>query len=245
MCHIIACEVFRPELEMLTAKMTNPPTLYFMDQRLHDVPATLTEKIQEQIDILEDQGVMEIRLCYGVCGRAISALRTKRASLIIPRVHDGIPLLLGTCATSDTGQADTAEGSIFWMSAGWLRYSQLPFLREKKLRKKDYVERFGEECACYLMETEDQRLYHYTEARLILWDGMECPDTIRKSGRYVAKKAKLQYTEYQGSSQYLQALVDPFLHVDTDDRFARVLTGQMLDINGDGSITTLQVPQCT
>ena len=42
--HLIACEVFRPELERLTRAMRNAPEVTYLEQGLHDTPDELRRR---------------------------------------------------------------------------------------------------------------------------------------------------------------------------------------------------------
>lgn len=227
MKHLISCEVFRHELEFLTSKMENAPIIHFLKQSLHDNPAALTESLQNIIDEIEENNVEEILLCYGVCGRGVSNVRSHKSVLILPKVHDCISLLLGeSCSAKHT--------NVFWMSAGWLEYSQIPFLEQKNIRKTDYLNRFGEDEANYLMEMEDVWLKGYFSARLIVWDNFN-NTALQEQAQYVAKEAKLPYTQCRGSSDFLQALLDG----GKDERFVRIYPGHYIDISSDGSLVVL------
>ena len=51
--HLIACEVFRPELERLTRAMRNAPEVTNLEQGLHDTPDELRRRVQQAVDALE------------------------------------------------------------------------------------------------------------------------------------------------------------------------------------------------
>ena len=50
---LIACEVLRPELEVLASDMRNPPPMNFLEQRLHDYPEKLRSAFQGLVDAFE------------------------------------------------------------------------------------------------------------------------------------------------------------------------------------------------
>ena len=56
--HLIACEVFRPELERLTRAMRNAPEVTYLEQGLHDTPDELRRRVQQAVDALEDGDVL-------------------------------------------------------------------------------------------------------------------------------------------------------------------------------------------
>lgn len=167
--HLIACEVFRPELERLTRAMRNAPEVTYLEQGLHDTPDELRRRVQQAVDALEAKGETIIFLAYGLCGRGLTGVTGHTATLILPRVHDCIPVLLG--ATQEQANESSLGGGTYWLSPGWLRYSQTSFIQNREKRFKEYEERFGTDSAAYLIELEGSWLRNYTNACLILWEG--------------------------------------------------------------------------
>ena len=150
--HLIACEVFRPELERLTRAMRNAPEVTYLEQGLHDTPDELRRRVQQAVDALEAKGETVIFLAYGLCGRGLTGVTGHTATLILPRVHDCIPVLLG--ATQEQANESSLGGGTYWLSPGWLRYSQTSFIQNREKRFKEYEERFGTDSAAYLIELE-------------------------------------------------------------------------------------------
>ena len=106
--HLIACEVFRPELERLTRAMRNAPEVTYLEQGLHDTPDELRRRVQQAVDALEAKGETIIFLAYGLCGRGLTGVTGHTATLILPRVHDCIPVLLG--ATQEQANESSLGG---------------------------------------------------------------------------------------------------------------------------------------
>ena len=94
---LIACEVLRPELEVLASDMRNPPPMNFLEQRLHDYPEKLRSAFQGLVDAFEQEndGPLAVLCGYGLCGRGLCGVHASRATLVFPKLHDCIPLLLG------------------------------------------------------------------------------------------------------------------------------------------------------
>ena len=112
--HLIACEVFRPELERLTRAMRNAPEVTYLEQGLHDTPDELRRRVQQAVDALEAKGETVIFLAYGLCGRGLTGVTGHTATLILPRVHDCIPVLLG--ATQEQANESSLGGGTYWLS---------------------------------------------------------------------------------------------------------------------------------
>lgn len=65
---LIACEVLRPELEVLASDMRNPPPMNFLEQRLHDYPEKLRSAFQGLVDAFEQEndGPLAVLCGYGL-----------------------------------------------------------------------------------------------------------------------------------------------------------------------------------
>lgn len=222
--NVIACKVFYYELNFLAKELNLTPKFHFLEQSLHDSPEQLSIELQRKIDELEADNAEEIAICYGLCGRSVTKIRSKRAVLIIPKAHDCIGLLLGTLAPRD--------GSVFWMSPGWVELSQLPFIREKQMRFEQNVEKYGLDNAEYLLSLENSWLEEYKTAQLILWENMHIADKLQEQAKFIADNAKLHYQECAGNQDFLKSL----LLGGNDERFFRLLPGQFLDINSEGNV---------
>ncbi len=229
---VIACEVFKAEMNLLREQVHPSPQILYLEQGLHDRPNELRQRVQLAIDELEahaDSVPERIVLGYGLCGRGLAGVSGKKTSLVIPKVHDCIPLLLGV----QQSEADSLSqsGSTFWLSPGWLGCSQVRFVRERKMRFEAYREQFGEDSATYLMEVEASWLTHYSRACSIIWPELE--GDVYGLGRMVAKDAGLSYTEQRGHCGYLKQLLqggeDPSL-------FLYLAPGETVDIDGTGAL---------
>lgn len=233
--HLIACEVFRPELERLTRAMRNAPEVTYLEQGLHDTPDELRRRVQQAVDALEAKGETVIFLAYGLCGRGLTGVTGRTATLILPRVHDCIPILLG--ATQEQANESSLGGGTYWLSPGWLRYSQTSFIQNREKRFKEYEERFGADSAAYLIELEGSWLRNYTNACLILWEGWEDQQELVQTAKAVADDAGLGYRELPGDPNFIQALLDG----GKDGRFMRIAPGFTPDLDGEGAITAMRV----
>lgn len=229
---LIACEVMRAELELLVEKHACEVSLLFLEQMLHETPEKLRAELQKAVDGLEGDPQArpsEILLGYGLCGRGLSGVRARRATMILPRVHDCIPLLLGV--DQDASGEYSQSGGTYWLSPGWLGCSQVAFIREREERRRDYAARYGADNADYLMELEAGWLKNYASACLIRWP--EFGDDWVRQARLVAADAGLPYREQAGREDYLLELLrggrDP-------RRFLRVPAGGGVDIGPDGEI---------
>lgn len=215
---LLACEVLRPELEMLAAELTDPPEFQFLEQRLHDYPDKLRATVQERVDAFEQDNKGEERIKiifgYGLCGRGL---------------HDCIPLLMG-CGQKEAG-ASSREGVTYWLTPGWLQSFLIPFYLEAHKRFALYAAKFGEVKAARMMKAEKSNLSAYKKACHIRWP--EMGETWVADARKVAGEMELEYSEIAGRADYLRKLLaggeDPEL-------FLHLQPGETLDMDLDGAI---------
>ncbi len=220
---VIACEVMRYELEMLCENIENTPCLYFLKQGLHDTPKLLKNELQAKIDEVEaaNPELTHLVLGYGLCGKGLEGISASRCELVIPRVHDCIPLLIGSVAAHQTEHS--RECGTYWFSPGWLTWSVIPYLDNRHGRHNGYIEKYGEEKAKILMTMEDGILAHYTRACLIQWPTLG--EAYRKTAAEAAQRSNLPLETIDGDSRYLTALLtgpwDP-------ERFVRIPPGHTI-----------------
>lgn len=227
---VLACKVFEPELEFLRQQMEAAPIVHYLEQGLHEDPRQLHASLQDAVTTLEKQYGKDLRIAcaYGLCGQGMHGVRTTLASLVVPQSHDCISLLLGK-------RTDEAVRSrVYWMSPGWLLYSQLPFIRERETRHREYTARYGHDNAEFLLEQERTWLTGYDRACFICWEGLD--GQWRGKARLVAADAGLSYTEYEGDSGWLKALLeggrDP-------KRFFQLSPGQTIGVGADGILRVM------
>lgn len=164
---VLACRVFQPELTMLGLR---EPQTFYLDQGLHSRPKVLRDNVAQAIENIEqDREVEQIILAYGYCGGGLEGIASKRASLVLPLMHDCIPLLKG-------GPLDEPEGRMqqsFYLSAGWVEYGCTPLTEYYK-----YAKKLGEENSMWVSK---EMLKGYTSVTLL-----EHPAVTRQEHRHYA-----------------------------------------------------------
>lgn len=131
---VIACQMLEDEISAIVDLENLEYDIIWVDRGLHEVPATLKNKLQELIDeheLLFD----EIILCFGACGNALQGLKSKTARLASFRHDDCIRMLLP--------EGVNMRGLYF--TAGWLRSDRFigneykSFLQKHGKEKTDKV----------------------------------------------------------------------------------------------------------
>lgn len=116
---LISCGTLEDEVRKVLAGMSGPPRLIFMEAAWHSKPTDqMRAALQKELDALGPE-VRRVLMAYGLCGGAIKGLVTGNFTLIVPRVDDCIPLLLG----SRQKMAAVSRIPSFFLTAGWIKFS--------------------------------------------------------------------------------------------------------------------------
>ena len=247
---VFACEVMRDEAEHLMRLVgtENRFECEWMEMGLHEKPEKLHAALVEKIAACEGRGYAAILLLFGLCSRATDGLTPPSDSrLVIPRVHDCIPLFLGSAKTFYREHA--AEAGTFWFSRGWLHRSDggtpefsglgagVEGFNEDGKRKtvaevrQEFIEKYGEENAEYLMETlMDSWKKNYTRAVYLEWE----PNPLRADDvDYVRSYAEKNDWKFQTMPVDLRMLRTLLEGPWPEDEFVTVLPGQKLAATND------------
>ncbi len=163
---VITCAVLEDEMAAFGADLAHVVHVTTLRQGLHNTPDTLRDELQAAIDRIEVSTDAEaIVLGYGLCSRGIEGLRTTRCRLVVPRAHDCITLLLGDKERYARYVAENP--GTYWYSVGWNRHANMPGKERYERQLREYRERYGEDNAAYLMETEQHWFQTYRRATFV------------------------------------------------------------------------------
>jgi len=192
--HLIACEVFRDEFEAVS-----PPELprTYLPQGLHRTPGKMPAAIQEALDNI-GATADTIILGYGLCSNGVVGVKSQTASLVIPKAHDCIALLLGSRERYEA-EAAACPGT-YYITSGWAKYGTTSL----SAYKNEYLPKYGEEDARYIA---GELLKHYTRVALIN-HGAGDMEIGRAHAREFAETFGMTYVEIPGSLDYLRRLVN-------------------------------------
>lgn len=226
----IACEVFARELSYAAAISPHRWDIKFMPFGLHDTPDKLRAAVQEEINATNSNDYDFIVLAYGLCSRGTADVTAKSIPLIIPRAHDCITLFLGSRAKYN--QEFSAHPGTYYYSSGWIERKdgdvQQGFTNahEKRIseRYQEYVEKYGEDNAKFLIEQETHWLSNYSRAAFIN-TGLGDIAEYRKFIRQLSKNSKWEYAEIEGDMSLIRSLANG--DWDNDD-FLKVEPGQTI-----------------
>ena len=203
----VVCKVMQKEAYLCAAHSKNTVDVVLMEQGLHDFPEKLCKNVQQALDRTSDiQGRKydASLLGYGLCSNGIVGLSAK-IPIVVPRGHDCITLLLGS--KEKYQQYFDSHRGVFWYSAGWIEANEQPSKERYERKLKEYKEKYGEDNAQYLMETEEKWMREYNWAAYIDWD---LPTSVEDK-KYTKKCANFlgwNYDLVKGDPSLMQRLVD-------------------------------------
>jgi hypothetical protein len=189
---VIACATVIEELRSLLPPQIEPQVLDF---GLHTRPAALREALQAEIDTGDDVEV--ILLGYGMCSRAVIGVRARRATLVMPRVHDCIAIFLGSHGAY-TDQVRREPGT-YYLTKGWIAAGDSPFEQVKRLSG-----RYGPQRARRMV---DLMLRHYTRLAFIN-TGAYQQEEFADYARRTAEEFGLRFEEIDGAPDLVHKLVN-------------------------------------
>jgi len=183
--HVIACGVVREELSRWPL---NGLTFTFLEQGLHQTPTKMRAPIQEAIESLSGKNIHRIVLCYGLCSNGLVGVRALEHPLIMPKIHDCIPMLLGSVETWVKEQE--REPGTYYLSKGFIKNGAAPLDRLKAY--------------CEVMDREDaewglrEEFKHY---RRLVWidTGQDDKGSFKSYARRNAEFLGLAFEEIKGS----------------------------------------------
>lgn len=212
---LIACKVFQNFIEKyLPEGMVQ--NLTFLDYGLHQVPKNLKIAVQEQLDQIETPSL--VVLGYGLCGNGLDGIQSGKHSLLVPRTDDCIAILLGSYQAYQHEFATTP--GTYYLTKGWLESGSNPLQEYQK-----YKERYGEEKATWLMDTQ----YHNYRRIAFVAHEQEDLARYRKVAQEVAQYCErwgMVYQEMLGSDRYVRRLAEVAASLqDADDDFIVIPPG--------------------
>jgi hypothetical protein len=161
---IISCNVMWRELCYFATLSSNDFDFAFLPYGLHSTPDQLRIEIQKAIDETEDN-VDAILLGYGLCSKGLEGITARNCRLIITRGHDCITCFLGS--KERYREYFDANPGTYWYTPGWVENHISPGKERYETNYNDYLEKYGEDNAQYLMDMEQNWFREYSTAAYI------------------------------------------------------------------------------
>jgi len=219
---VIACEIALREISHLAAQSPHIVDFEFLTQGLHDHPKLGQEEVQKRIDAVPPGKYDAILIGYALCGNILAGLTTSHTPLVIPRGHDCITFFLGSMKRYQ--EASDARPGSYYYTSGWLeclrrRGTNAGLMDQQLLPSRaglktgsegiydQWVKKYGEERARYLMEVMGQWTAQYTHAVLIDFDFTK-PLQLHRRVEEICQTRGWQFERIEGNLQLLKRWLD-------------------------------------
>ncbi len=188
---LFCCKTMMDEIDAAKPKDL---AVEYIEYALHRTPDKLREELQKRID--QEKEADTLVFVYGLCSRGLDGLHSRDKTLVIPRVHDCISLLLGSRERYET-EFGTDPGT-YYLSKGWIDQKADPYHEFK-----EYVEKYGEENARWISQ---QAYQHY---RRIAFIDTNLPELeyYRDYSQSVAEFLGVEHLEITGQKDFFNRLV--------------------------------------
>ncbi len=169
----LTCEVLARSVYLCAARSPHVVDVRLNRRGLHDDPPNLRTILQTEVD---ETGAPydAVVLAYGLCGGATAGLRAATIPLVVPRAHDCITLFLGS-RDRYSGEFMGHPGT-YWYVQDYLErtedgsaFAGVGAVSDAAAQATyaDYVEKYGEDNAAYLMEALGAWRSHYDRAAYV------------------------------------------------------------------------------
>ncbi|MHB9093983.1 MAG: DUF1638 domain-containing protein [Eubacteriales bacterium] len=188
----LCCDVFKEEVLSLTP----PPDteLEFISMGLHLHPAKLHQEIQRVLD--QTSGYSLVILGFGLCGSSLTGIKAPDCPMVMPRVHDCIPVLLGSKARYNTFQQENNQ--TFYFSGGWVEGERMMIPEYERSCAE-----FGPKRALRVFR---MMFEHYNRLMYIHTGHPRAATTLQKTKDF-GGTLQLPCVEMPGSLEYLKKLL--------------------------------------
>ncbi|XEQ93809.1 hypothetical protein SCACP_27060 [Sporomusa carbonis] len=210
---ILACQTLQDELRLAIKETGIDYPVYYIESGLHNDPESLRKRIQEELDRIENVDV--VLLVFGYCGNSMLGVKSRQAKLVIPKIDDCIPLLLGS---AEARKKISKEMGTYFLTKGWLDYEN-NLLREYER----CIARYGQQRALKVMKI---MLGNYKRF-MVIDTGAYPVDTVLPRTQDFAEKLNLRHEVATGSLRLLHKL----LQGPWDDEFFVLEPGQEITMN--------------
>ena len=171
----LACEVLARPVYLCAAQSPHIVDVQLLRRGLHNNPSDLRAQLQAHIDAAAGEGYDAVVMAYGLCGQATAGLVARDTPLVIPRAHDCITLFLGSRERYQD-QFENNKGT-YWYTLDYMeRRDDTPHSTlalgsgmdtDLDAVYDEYVEKYGQDNADYLMEVMGAWQQHYRRAAFI------------------------------------------------------------------------------
>lgn len=236
--YCLACEVLARPLYLSAARSAHIVDIQLIQRGLHNQPANLRSVLQAAVDAASEKAYDAIVLGYGLCGQATAGLVARKLPLVIPKAHDCITLFLGS-RKRYTQEFESNPGT-YWYSQDYIERRDGDTLAlamgsgvvdDVRAVYDEYVEKYGQDNADYLMEVMGAWKSHYNRAAFIDL-GIGDASAVEAQARDEAGRRGWTFERLLGDTGLMRRL----LAGEWNDDFLVIPPGQHVIMTGDESV---------
>ena len=228
---IISCNVMWREFCHFAAQSKNEFDFQFLPFGLHSEPDQLRVGVQEAIDGTADD-FDAILLGYGLCSKGIEDIVARHTKLVITKGHDCITCFLGS--KEKYREYFDANPGTYWYTPGWIENHLPPGKDRYDENYKEYLEKYGEDNAQYLMEMEQAWFTEYSTATYVDL-GIGNTSDYEVYTEECSKWLKWRYERLEGDPRLIKNMVEGNWD---EDAFLIVEPGHVIKATNDDHIMT-------
>jgi hypothetical protein len=235
----IACEALARIAYTCASSSSHTVDVELLELGLHKDPGDLRRRLQERVDATDSDDFGAVALVYGLCGQSTAGLTARHVPLVIPKAHDCITLFLGS--REEYRRQHEQHPGTYWYSADYVERSgqdadpsaSLGNASDTQTRQtyREFVEKYGEEDAAYLMETMGAWQKFYDRAAFIATGHGDSART-EAHARGEAERRGWAFVTIPGDMR----LVRKLLHGEWDGDFVVLQPGQSITETYDNEI---------
>jgi len=212
--YAIACDVVARPVYLCAARSPHVVDIRMFERGLHNDPSDLRTRLQEAIDGAPATAEA-IVLAYGLCGGSTAGIEARDKPVILPRAHDCITLFLGA---RERYQEEMRKPATYWYVAdqlerndgyragiGGLAIGSDTDAQVEEIRA-EYVAKYGEDNADYLMEVLGGWREHYGRAAFVSM-GVGDEEASIAAARAEADRRGWAFEQIEGSMVLLRRLL--------------------------------------
>ena len=234
----VCCEIIFREACRVAADSPLTIDFEFLPKGLHDKGGDkMRVRLQEVVDAVDPEKYGATLLGYALCNNGLAGVRATRTKLVIPKAHDCITFFLGARARYQ--EYFDAHPGTYYRTSGWTErggtldedseaYSQLGH----NSTYEEYVEKYGEENAKYLMETLGGWKSSYSRMTYIDM-GLATDDAYARRAEEEARGNGWEFERVPGDWRLIRGLLDG--RWESDD-FLVVEPGQVIEASHDACV---------
>ncbi len=239
----LICDVLAREFYYWSALSEHTIDIELLSSKNHEYPSEIKKDLQNKINDLESQSELYdyIIIGFGLCGKVLDGIESINIPFVVPRAHDCITLFMGSKEKFGEYFRDN-PGAMYYIES-WIERNGMKHER-KELDSiglggnyDDYVKKYGEEGADYLISLANEWKSRYNKAVYISNDLANDLVNIDFSHevKLLSEKRNWKYEEREGDFRLIKKMVygdwniEEFLVVPSKSKVYHTVNSRIID----------------